>query len=77
MKHHHRAYDIWQTAKVGYDNFGWIFLIATLSTVIAASLKITAGAATIVIAFAFFYLAGRLHHKVDRSMRQAKRKRRK
>ena len=63
---HHYAYDVWATAKKGYDNYAWVFFIATLSTLIAASLKITGGVLTIILAFAFFYFAGRFHTRIEK-----------
>ncbi len=66
MKHHHYLYHVWASAKKGYDNYAWIFFIVTIGTIIGTSLRIAGGILTILVAFVFFYVAGRFHTKFQK-----------
>ena len=70
MKHQHHLYHTWAFAKKGYDNYAWIFFIGAIGTIIGTSLHLSGGVAAILIAFAFFYIMGRFHTKLEKRVQE-------
>jgi hypothetical protein len=72
MKHHHYIFHVWQDAKKGYDNYGWIFFISAIGAILGTSLHLTGGVVAILVAFLFFYLMGRFHKKIEKEIQTSK-----
>ena len=63
----HHIYKIIRTIKTGWAEYSWVFYIGAIGALLGAYFRI-AGIASIILACAFFYGAGRLHEHAERKM---------